>query len=141
MAERYTPASHIDRVIKGSSARNSARVLLLEICRRSEFDKPESTFTKEQVSETTQLSPTSVVRALRELRKEGVIVPVKGYTGGRGVAATYRLCIVGEGPEAAPEPKGRKVSVERFSDWCKRHGYDGAAERKRRYENGETIDD
>lgn len=99
MSEVYVHARHVDKVVKASSARCSARSVLLEICRRADYKRPESTFTKEQLSKSTGFVTRTIVTALQALRAEGSIVPIQHFEGGRGRATTYRLCIVGQGAE------------------------------------------
>lgn len=101
MAERkYSHAGHVDRVCKASAAKGRARAVLLEACRRAEHDKPEVTFTKDQICDTLNTSRRTVQRALQELRDEGALIPIKNHAGGHAVATTYRLVIIGQG--AAP---------------------------------------
>lgn len=101
--DNYSHGSHVDRVIKQSQARHAARMVLLEVCRRADFKKPETTFTKQQLQDTTGLTDKTIREALRFLRAEGTLVPVQGFAGGRGVAVTYSLVAVGQGAqEAAP---------------------------------------
>lgn len=109
----YSHGSHTDRVIKSSCARNAARVVLLEACRRADYGKPETTFTKNQLQETTGLCLKSIREALRFLRAEGSLEPVQGFAGGRGVAVTYRLCPVGQGGEAQPNTGEGEAAVRR----------------------------
>ena len=99
MTEVYVHARHVDRVVKASKTTCGAKSLLLEICRRADYKKPESTFTKPQIVASTGMSMKTVVRGLRELRAEGSIVPILGFEGGKGKPVTYRLCIVGQGAE------------------------------------------
>jgi hypothetical protein len=61
----------------------------------AEFDAPRVTITKEQIMAKAPCSLSSVKRALKELRSEGSIKPVKNWQGGSGVATTWRLLVPG----------------------------------------------
>lgn len=137
----YNHAKHTHAVITGSAARCSARMVLMEMCRRSEFDAPETTVTKAQLVRVLGFTLKTVKAALAELRAEGSIVPIKHFEGGRGNATTYRLDVVGQGaavgdPEAG---QGRPCPPAMFSRWHKLHGMSAAMTMKKRYEAGETI--
>tara|TARA_R110002096_G_scaffold216523_7_gene404429 strand:+ start:1545 stop:1796 length:252 start_codon:yes stop_codon:yes gene_type:complete len=45
------------------------------------------------------MSRLTVARALDNLRKEGSIKAIRGLGGGKSVAVTYRLCVVGKGED------------------------------------------
>ena len=87
----YKRQTHLNAVVKASSAQDGSRTVLLEACRISSFEGPFATFTKDQICESTRLSRLSVARALDDLRKEGAIKDVKGILGGRRVAVTYKV--------------------------------------------------
>lgn len=137
-AEKYTKQSHENKVLNASECKGATRLVLYEICRRLSFTEPLSTFAKIKVQQKTRVSEKSVERAVRELREEGVLVPVRGYRGGGDRAVTYRVCVVREVEE---ETNHRKCPPELFSRWHHQHGIDGAHERKRRYQEGEEIED
>jgi hypothetical protein len=144
MKNGYSHAAHVDAVIKSSRAKNGARAVLLEACRRATFGKPITTFTKNQIGETTGLCPRTVRMSLCDLRAEGVLVPVANFEGGRGKAVTYRLVIVRamgavEGVEPMESPEVAKVPPAVFLDWVKRDGYGPARERQKRVERGEEA--
>lgn len=104
--QKYSHASHIDKVLKASKApaRQVARAVLQEACRRAEFDKPETTFTREQIEKAIRAERKSVQRGLKFLKDEGSLLPIRKIEGGRGNAVTYRLQAIGQGGEsAAPE--------------------------------------
>jgi hypothetical protein len=104
MAEKYSHARHIDKVLKASKARCAARAVLLEACRRAEFDRPETTFTKDQLQRSLGYTLKTIKAALQELRAEGSLAPIRHFEGGRGNAVTYRLQAIGQGgQDAAPE--------------------------------------
>jgi len=101
----YSHASHIDKVIKASAARNSARLVLCEMCRLAKFDRPEVTVSKSQLIRSTGYTRRTVQLALQWLREEGSIVPtvpLQDFVPGRGKAVTYRLHVVGQGGQDAP---------------------------------------
>lgn len=107
MAERkYSHAGHVDRVCKASAAKNSARAVLLEACRRASHNAPETTFTKDQLCDTLGFTRRTVMKALQDLRAEGSLIPIRNHAGGRGNATTYSLVIVGQG--AAPVTIGNQ---------------------------------
>lgn len=132
----YSHAAHMDAAIKSSKARNRARVVLLEAIRRASFGKPETTFTKEQIIETTGLCLRTVRMALCDLRGEGVLVPVRNFEGGRGKAVTYRIEIVGAASGSETKAKPEKLPIAVFSRWVTMHGYDKAREMQVNFERG-----
>lgn len=91
----YRHASHIDRVLKASGSKYAARAVLMEACRRADFRKPETTFTKSQLMEILGYSVNTIKSALVDLRSEGSLLPIRNFKGGKGNAVTYRICIVG----------------------------------------------
>lgn len=99
----YSHGSHVHFVMKSSKARCGARSVLGVLCLRSEFDRPEVKITKDQLAEFTGLERKAVQKALRDLREEGVIVPIRNFEGGRGNAVTYRLEVVGQGDAETPK--------------------------------------
>lgn len=132
----YTHAGHIHAVLTRSGARLSARLVLAEACRVAEFDRPETTFTKEQIMRNTGLSLSSVKRALHYLRSRGVLVPIRHFEGGKGNAVTYRLVAIGQGEDDdATRSEGRAtVDPVTFSRWVDLHGYATARQMKREQE-------
>jgi hypothetical protein len=113
------------------------------MCARAEYDRPETTVTREFLATRLGYTIKTVKGALRELRAEGSIVPIAGFAGGRGIATTYRLEVVGQGaayvdPDAG---KGRPCPPAIFSRWHRLHGMSAAMTMKKRYEAGETVED
>lgn len=132
----YTHAGHIHAVLQQSGVRLSKRLVLAELCRCAEFDRPEVTITKEQLCSMTGLCVRSVRMALQELRQRGIIVPVRHFEGGRGRAVTYRLVAIGQGgDDDATRSEGRAtVDPVTFSRWVDLHGYATARQMKREQE-------
>ena len=106
------------------------------MCDRSEMDRPEVTISKREIEAKTGLCKKTIKKALQHLRALGVILPLKGFEGGSGVATTYRLCDLGQGDAKQPEVdgKGRKCPPKLFSEWHKHLGITAAMQRKERYE-------
>jgi hypothetical protein len=107
----YSHGAHVDNVIKQSKAKHGSRTILLEACRRADYGKPFSTFTKKQLHETTGLCDKTIREALRFLRAEGTLVPTQGFAGGKGVAVTYRLVAVGQGAQVTTSRTDRAGAV------------------------------
>lgn len=140
---KYSHARHIDKVLKGSQLKYSARAVLQEICRRAEFDRPESTITKPQLMRILGYDVKTIKHALAALRGEGCIVPIAGFEGGKGRATTYRLVALGQGTEEEAEEAGqgaRKCPPELFMHWHKHLGMTEAMQLLKRYEAGEELD-
>lgn len=96
----YRAKEFKNAVIADFTGKRGAAHILEVICAISQFDKPEATFTKKQLAERARCCSDTVRTHLRELRRLGVIVPLKGYSGGQGVATTYRLHAIGEAGRA-----------------------------------------
>jgi hypothetical protein len=108
--EKRTPAGdtrrHLNRALKASKASNSKFSVLQALCRLAEFQRPEVTFTHNQLMEDLRYCDKTIRAAVAFLRAEGSIVPIRHFDGGRGRAPTYRICIVGQGADqSAPEPE------------------------------------
>jgi hypothetical protein len=121
---KYSHARHVDRVLKASKSRGAARTVLLEACRRADFKKPETTVTKNQLQEMLGYHRKTIQRALRFLKDEGSLLPVRNVEGGRGNAVTYRLQVIeavagvpDEAPEAAPQPGAEPDEVAVLRTW------------------------
>jgi hypothetical protein len=123
---KYSHARHVDRVLKASKSRGAARTVLLEACRRADFKKPETTVTKNQLQEMLGYHRKTIQRALRFLKDEGSLLPVRNVEGGRGNAVTYRLQVIeavavagveDEVPEAAPQPGAEPDEVTVLRAW------------------------
>lgn len=139
--ERYKNGQYLPKVKQAAGVRLGTYIVLSIMCDRSEYDRPEVTISKREISEKTTLCPKTVKSALQYLRKIGAIVPIKGFAGGSGVATTYRLCIVGEGERSIDQlPKGRVCPPKMFSDWHRKLGIAEAMSRKKRYEAGEDLE-
>ena len=91
MSGDYKPRAHMNAVLNASSSTHSARLVLLVMCWRAEFNRPEVTITKPQIAEETGLDRRTVLRAIRLLESEGTVEIVHNKIGGRGNAPTYRL--------------------------------------------------
>lgn len=139
--ERYKSGHFLPKVKAAAKVRIGAWQVLTALCDRSEYDRPEVTITKKQIARITGLERKAIQRGLSALRERGVIAAIEGAEGGRGVAVTYRLNIVGEATETPEtEPKKRPCPPDLFARWHKLHGMDEAIRRKRRYEGGEDIE-
>jgi hypothetical protein len=123
---KYSHARHVDRVLKASKSRCAARTVLLEACRRADFGKPETTVTKNQLEEVLGYSRKTIQHALKVLKDEGSLLPVRNVEGGRGKAVTYRLQVIeamavagveDEVPEAAPQPGAEPDEVAALRAW------------------------
>lgn len=123
---KYSHARHVDRVVKASKSRCAARTVLLEACRRADFKKPETTVTKNQLEEMLGYDRKTIQRALKFLKDEGSLLPVRNVEGGRGKAVTYRLQVIeavavagveDEAPEAAPQPGAEPDEVAVLRAW------------------------
>jgi len=115
---KYSHARHVDLVLKASKSRGAARTVLLEACRRADFGKPETTVTKNQLEEMLGYHRKTIKRALRFLKDEGSLWPVRNVEGGRGKAVTYRLQVIqDEAAEAAPQPGAEPEEVAVLRTW------------------------
>lgn len=90
-AYKYSHAGHTSKVIKSSGVRMASLIILQYLCARAEFELPEVTITKAQIENALGLERKAVQRGLATLRRLGIIVPKRGFEGGRGVAVTYSL--------------------------------------------------
>ncbi|PIE10518.1 MAG: hypothetical protein CSA72_08405 [Rhodobacterales bacterium] len=97
---QYRPRMHINRVLSASGSRLSARIVLQCLCHNAEFDRPEVTISRPQIAEQTLLCRNSILDALKILKEEGSITPIRNLAGGRGKAVTYRLQPAGQGATA-----------------------------------------
>ena len=86
MSGDYKPRSHMNAVLSDSRSTHSARLVLLVMCWRAEFNRPEVTITRPQIEEETGLSRWTVFEALRFLKHEGTITVLRNQRGGRGNA-------------------------------------------------------
>ena len=95
----YVHASHVKQVVSASSKSGTAIAVLLAAVSPFyvDFKKPETTFTKDDMCELLNAGRRAIAIALKELRDEGSLVPIKHFGGGKGHAVTYRLCIAGQG--------------------------------------------
>lgn len=134
----YSHASHTLKVLKASGAKYCANRVLLVMCMRSEFDKPEVTITKREIAALTKLERKAVQKGLRMLKEEGSIVPIANLEGGSGNAVTYRLDVVGQGGHGAPVEEGqgpkRRFPASEFSRIHKADGLGAAMDAKRAFE-------
>tara|TARA_R110002073_G_scaffold46499_2_gene126860 strand:+ start:6557 stop:6997 length:441 start_codon:yes stop_codon:yes gene_type:complete len=116
----YSHASHtmkLKKSAKASGVRMGAMIVLQHLCSRAEFDRPEVTITKPQIVRDLGIDQNTAQRGLSKLRALGVIVPIKGFEGGRGVPVTYRLVDIGDDkPEIDAPAKGLsgKISQARI---------------------------
>lgn len=78
-----------------TKATNGASRVLQVMWAAAEFDRPSVTITKQQIMAKAPCSLSSVKRALKFLRDEGSIKPLKNWQGGSGVPTTWRLCVPG----------------------------------------------
>jgi len=98
----------MNAVLKASRSTHSARAVLLVMCWRADFNRPEVTITKPQIAEETGLDRRTVLRALRVLESEGTVEIVHNKLGGRGNAPRYRLR-VSKGGHNVPTKGGHNV--------------------------------
>lgn len=108
---KYNHQSHTQSVLRSAPCKGNAKTLLAVMCIRSEFDAPEVTITKPQLIRWIGCDEKTVKRALRLLKDLGCIVPIRDLEGGRGNAVTYRLCVVGEAPEAPDTAPERRKAI------------------------------
>lgn len=93
------------------------KYILEVIWRLAEFDRPECTFTKEQLMAEVGCSLDTVRRALRELRDEGSLFPIS-VKGGRHIPAKYRLRIAGaKSDPASNRVEEMKAERDRNARW------------------------
>jgi len=103
--KKYQPRKHINRVLEATKASYSVYSVLQALCHAAEFDRPEVTITRTQLEKAARRSRNTVLDALRFLKAEGTIVPIKNPEGGRGNAVTYKLQVIGHEAQApAQEP-------------------------------------
>ena len=95
--EQYQSRRHLNRVLAASSSTHSARAVLMVMCWRSDFERPEVSITKPQIAEATGLHLESIRLAFRFLADEGSIEVIRNALGGRGNAPRYRLQIAHKG--------------------------------------------
>ncbi len=91
MSGEYRPRTHLNKVLAASFSTHSERHILLCLCWRAEFDRPEVTITKRQIAAMTGLSVGHIAASLRSLESEGSITVIRNRFGGRSRAPTYRL--------------------------------------------------
>lgn len=105
----YSHARHTRMVLEASNASGTAIAVLLAACSVmfADFYKPETTFTKDDLCELLNSGRRAVAVALKELREEGTLVPVRHFAGGKGNAVTYRLCVPGQGSKAGASAVGK----------------------------------
>jgi len=101
MGSKYRPRQHLNRVLAASFSTHSARAVLMVMCWRAEFDRPEVTITVGQIQNSTGLARWTVQAALRQLKREGSIEVLSNRLGGRSNAPTYRLH-VSKGANSSP---------------------------------------
>lgn len=89
--------------LAASSATYTTFHILRIMWDRADYHAPRVTITKEQIMREARCSLKTVKVALQTLRAEGSVKPVAGIKGGRRVATTYRLQVVGGGKNAAQE--------------------------------------
>ncbi len=78
-----------------SKAQYSTARILEKMWDEADFDRPCVTITKEQLMALCRCSLHTVKMALKELREEGSVKPIKGWQGGRAKPTTWWLCIPG----------------------------------------------
>jgi hypothetical protein len=129
----YSYASHTHKVLQASKATRAARAVLAEMCRSSEFNKPTVTITKPQLVDACRYSMKTIKEALKVLLEEGSIEGIMNQQGGRGVAPTYRLVVIGapapqyrETPKTAVENKRKRIATIMAQEKC---GYGVAADK------------
>lgn len=81
--------------LAATSAENTTMLILRVMWDDADWHQPRVTTTKAQLMSKARCSIDSVKRALRKLREEGSIVPIKGFQGGRHIPTTYLLKVAG----------------------------------------------
>lgn len=137
--DRYKSGGHLPRVKSAAKVRMGEWQVLSALCDRSEYDRPEVTITKNQIHEITGLERKAIQRGLAGLREKGVIVPTQGFAGGKGVAVTYSLVIVGQGDNSQPQGESGAGDYPSFTQWQHEQGgikrnYGDYLSDKKRYE-------
>lgn len=93
-----------ERAAKAASqATNGAARVLQVMWSAAEFDAPRVKITKQQIMAKAPCSLSSCKRALKFLRAEGSIKPMKNWEGGSGVVTTWRLCVPGSSTTPADD--------------------------------------
>ena len=110
-----------DAVAEKSKAKNSTGQILELMIRRSEFDDPVVTITKDQIIDRTGLNRTTVQYAIRFLEAEGTIKKINNALGGRGKAVTWRL-MVPYRDQPKEEPTAETYRDKRFKQLARKHG-------------------
>jgi hypothetical protein len=98
------------KALAGSNARYAARAVLMAACHGpwADFDSCHVIFTKAQMQQYVGVLDTKTMKAaLRVLRLEGSLVPVKNWQGGRHVPTTYSVQAVGQGGQATADEAGQ----------------------------------
>lgn len=93
----FRPREYYNRVLRSGRAPRKCQGTLLAILWCAEFDRPEVTFTVQQIAEFAVCDETTAKRHIRELRKCNIITPIQNFAGGRGNAVTYRVNPQGQG--------------------------------------------
>lgn len=98
--EEYRAACSANRktrraAMAATKAKYTTARILEKMWDRADFDKPLVKVTKEQLMADCGCSLWSAKNALKELRDEGSVKPLRDWQGGRGVATTWRLCVAG----------------------------------------------
>lgn len=80
-----------NRALESTEARLAHRQVLQYLWHKAEHDRPEVTTTKSQIMQDVGLTRPTVQLAIRFLKSEGSIVPIRGIYGGKGVPITFSL--------------------------------------------------
>lgn len=109
---------HLNNVLRTSRASYGTYAVLEALIRKAEFDRPEVTITKPQLEIEARRTPKTIKKALKELRDEGSIVPIRNFVGGRGNAVTYRLCVAGQGGAGQSKKKEGEAGQAIWATIC-----------------------
>lgn len=110
-----------DAISKRTKAKLGIRLVLEHMLKRSEFDDPVVTITKDQIIDDLGVERKTVQRSIRFLEDEGTIKKIHNALGGRGNAVTWRLMV-----PFRDQPKEEKTAEtyreKRFKQLARKHG-------------------
>lgn len=95
-----------ERVLSSTKATYGQLRVLQVMLWRANFYENETRLSKEQIMELAGLKRTTVKAALKFLRNEGTIRPIRHAGGGYGMATTYSFHAVGQGGQSGETSSG-----------------------------------
>lgn len=98
-----------------TSVRGNKLLVLKAMWVRADWHRPVCTVTKEQLMADTGACLDTVKKALKALREEGSVKPMKNWQGGRRVPTTWQLRIAGR-TETPSEQQTREQIMQRDHD-------------------------